>query len=308
MIKYFLPIILLFILCNAVQAQISICELSGKRAADCLNSIQTAVPLLRTNLDASSGGMGDAGIAITSTNNAIFYNSASMVFNKNDGGISLNFVPWLRFLGITDIYLTNFTAFEKINEFHAVSASIRYLNLGELNFDHSHNLNKYKPKELFVDFAYAYQINEQFSVGANLKYIQSDLLEGQTIFGATYQTGKAIAADLSAFYTKEINFINKHTKINAGISLSNIGNKISYIKSTVNSSRDCLPTNLGIGTAVELNFNNKRIIVAYDANKLLVSEIDTLHIFCHKKVLDGIFASFTDTPPANELQQISHGY
>jgi len=306
MLKYFLIFLLPFASLTDTKSQISICALSGTTEEDCINRISTVVPLLRVNVDAASGGMGDVGIALSSNThtNAVFYNSSKMIFNEDKGGLSLNFVPWLRILGITDVYLTNLSGFYKINDFHAIGGSIRYFNLGELNFISHGFLDQFKPRELVVEIVNVFKLNEHFSVGSNLKYIYSSLNEGDMSTLGPIVPGLAIAADFSAFYTQKIELGNTAGSFNAGLSISNLGNKISYLKSR--ESKDFLPANLGIGTAVELKLNNHRLTFAYDLNKLLVPTPTINRSHKDKTALQGIFNSFADTSFEEELRELTH--
>lgn len=305
MFKYFLVFLLSFALLKDAQSQMSICGLTGTSEENCLNKIQTVVPLLRINLDAASGGMGEVGIALSSNTNDLFFNSSKMVFNENKGGVSLNFVPWLRMLGITDVYLTNLSGSYKINKFHAVGGSIRYFNLGELNFNPLGSpYEKYKPKEIVADIAYACKVNEHLSVGSNLKYIYSSLNEGEpTALGIIFP-GIALAVDFSAFYTRKIVLGKTEGNFNAGLSISNLGNKMSYTNSR--ETTQFLPTNLGMGTAFELKLNNHSLTFAYDVNKLLVPTptLDSSHL--EKTALQGVVSSFTDTSFEEELRELTY--
>ena len=69
------------------------------------NTILTALPFLRINPDARSGALGDAGLAISPDPNAMHYNAARLAFAENNFAVSATFSPWLRNLGIDDIYL-----------------------------------------------------------------------------------------------------------------------------------------------------------------------------------------------------------
>lgn len=311
MIKYFFSIFLFFILFSEAQAQISTCETTGTIQQDCLNIIDTAVPLLNANFDAVSGGMGEVGIALSSKTNAVYYNSAKMIFNENEGGISLSYAPWLRSLGITDIFLAKLGGFYKLDEFQAIGGSIRYFSFGEITFTDFTGiaLRQYKPREMYIDLAYSGKLSEQFAFGATVKYIHSDLAKSTWNRSSgnieTVKVGRAIAVDLSAFYTQTLPLSNKTGIFNAGLTISNIGNKISYIESK--SEQDFLPTNLGIGFAYDLLFENgSKITFAYDLNKLLVPTpaVNGSHI--DKSALGGMFSSFTDAPFEVELNEINH--
>ena len=83
----------------------------------CPNAIITAVPFLRIVSDARSGAMGDAGIALSPDANAMHFNQSKLVFAENDLGMSATYTPWLRALGLNDVYLAYLTGFYKINDF-----------------------------------------------------------------------------------------------------------------------------------------------------------------------------------------------
>jgi hypothetical protein len=59
------------------------------------------------------------------------------------------------------------------------------------------------------------------------------------------------------------------SRISAGLSVTNIGNKMSYTSATVD--RDFLPTNMRLGSALTMDFDEyNQFTVALDFNKLLV--------------------------------------
>src|SRR3954468_22981524 len=95
-----------------------------------INIVTTAVPFLRISPDARSGGMGDVGIATSPDANSAFWNLAKTPFNINKGGIALNYTPWLKDLGLNDVYLASLSGFYKIDDLQAISGSLRYFNLG----------------------------------------------------------------------------------------------------------------------------------------------------------------------------------
>src|SRR3982750_4795946 len=75
--------------------------------ADRINVVTSAVPFLRISPDARSGGMGDVGIATTPDANSAFWNLAKTPFNVNQGGVTLTYTPWLKDLGLNDVYLAS---------------------------------------------------------------------------------------------------------------------------------------------------------------------------------------------------------
>src|SRR5450631_4732965 len=97
-----------------------------------VNVVTTAVPFLRISPDARAGGMGDLGIATSPDANSSFYNLSKTPFAKKDIGIGFTYTPWLKDLGLNDVYLMAAAGYAKIgaNKDQALSASIRYFSLG----------------------------------------------------------------------------------------------------------------------------------------------------------------------------------
>src|SRR5574343_534651 len=74
---------------------------------DSINIVSTAVPFLRISPDARAGGMGDAAIATNPEANAPFWNLAKTAFAEKRSVVALNYTPWLRDLGLNDVYLAS---------------------------------------------------------------------------------------------------------------------------------------------------------------------------------------------------------
>src|SRR5881275_3195764 len=99
-----------------------------------INIVTTAVPFLRISPDARSGGMGDLGIATSPDANSSFWNLAKTPFNTDKAGVSLTYTPWLKDLGVNDVFLAALAGYYKLDDQSAVSASLRYFNLGTIQF------------------------------------------------------------------------------------------------------------------------------------------------------------------------------
>src|SRR5690606_9718857 len=99
------------------------------------NTVTTAVPFLRISPDARSGAMGDVGIAIDADANAQYWNVGKMPFNAKKHGVSATYTPWLKDL-VPDIFLAYLAGYTKFgeNDNQAISASLRYFSLGEINY------------------------------------------------------------------------------------------------------------------------------------------------------------------------------
>jgi len=240
-----------------------------KAQTDSINIVGTAVPFLRISPDARAGGMGDLAIATTVDANAPFWNLAKMPFLAKKSAISVNYTPWLKDLGLTDVYLASMAAYTKLDEESAISTSLRFFSLGNIQLtDNSGNiLNSVKPSEFCIDLGYSRKLNNKLAIGGALRYINSRLVTGDVGTGVVYKAGNSVAADISVFYNDVSDkFLNG---LNWGITLSNLGSKIGYTNDATN--KDFIPANLGLGVAYvkDINENNK-LSFGLDLNKLLV--------------------------------------
>jgi hypothetical protein len=232
-----------------------------------INVVTTAVPFLRISPDARSGGMGDVGVATPPDANSAFWNLAKTPFNTIPGGVSLTYTPWLKDLGLNDVYLISGAGYYKLNDNEAISASLRYFSLGNIQFTDAFgaDLTSYRPREFSFDAGYSRKLSEKLSLGIALRYINSNLASG-TINNVSYKAGTAVAADLSLFHT---NLKADGSGVNYGIVLSNLGSRISYTSDA--TQKDYIPANLGLGVAYTTAIDeSNKITFALDLHKLLV--------------------------------------
>ena len=266
-----------------------------------VNTITTAVPFLRISPDARSGAMGDVGIAISADANAQYWNVAKIPFTEKKYGVSLTYTPWLKDL-VPDIWLGYISGFAKFGPENnqAVSASLRYFNLGDINYTdvNAQPIGTGKPREFYFDIGYSRRLSPYLSTGLSLRYIHSAIAAGVSST-ANYKPGNAFAADLGVFYSKtnELDGGRANT-LALGAILSNVGSKISY--NTLR--RDFIPINLGLGAAYTSQFDEyNKVTFALDLNKLLVPspQFDTAgnqYYPTDKSVVSGMFGSFGDAP------------
>jgi len=232
-----------------------------------INVVTSAVPFLRISPDARSGGMGDVGIATAPDANAAYANIARTPFSTNKFGIAVNYTPWLRDLSVNDVFLGNLAGYYKIDDQQAISASLRYFKLGSIQFTDAlgNDLQTYNPKEFAVDLGYSRKLSKKISLGIAIRYINSNLASG-AFNGQTYKAGSSVAGDLHFYHhgAKE-----NGQGLNWGVTLSNLGSKISY--SSDATQKDFIPANLGVGLAYTKVFDeSNKITFALDLNKLLV--------------------------------------
>lgn len=267
--------------------------------------VTTAVPFLRISPDARAGAMGDAGIAVTADPNAQYWNVAKIPFSSSNYGISMTYTPWLKDL-VPDIflaYLSGYAKFGKNNE-QAVSASMRYFSLGNINYtDQLGNpMGTGMPREYSFDLGYSRKLSEYLSTGITLRYIHSAIAAGVSYVNgsgaADYSPGNAASGDAGIYYVKkhEIDDSRSNT-FSFGAVASNLGSKIHY-----NSTRsDFIPMNLGVGVAYTSQFDAyNKVTFALDLNKLLVPAIDSGDN-SQTTVVNGIFHSFKTGDQVEEI-------
>jgi hypothetical protein len=300
-------------------------QISGQQSGDLTeyNTITTAVPFMRISPDARSGAMGDVGIAITPDANSQFWNVSKLAMSEKDAGLSITYTPWLKDL-VPDIFLAYIAGYakfgEKDNKNQAVSFSMRYFSLGDINYTdiNAQPAGTGKPREFSLDLGYSRKLSDNLAIGLSGKFIHSNIINGAGNSGVTYKPGNAFAVDFGMFYTKQLNFndeTGQGSSINAGLAITNLGTKISYS----NDRKDFIPTNLGLGLAYNYNIDEfNKLSIAVDFNKLLVpspqltedSSGTIIQTYpTDKSVLSGMFGSFGDAPGggSEELKEVMVG-
>lgn len=268
--------------------------------------VNSAVPFLRIIPDARGSALGDVGIATSVDPNASFYNASKLAFSPRKFGISLSYAPWLRSLGITDIYLAHFTGFYKFSKTDVVNLSMKFFSLGDITFtDFAGNeIGQGSPRELALDAGYAKRLGKYFSLGVNFRYIYSNLAKGQSVGIEPITAGHAFGADISTTFNRSFTMGKKDMKANimTGVAITNIGTKISYTKDS--PEKDYIPTNFGSGIGFRIQPNKHHEVGIYgDINKLLVptpkgNDADSNNIPDYKEQssFTGMFTSLFDAP------------
>ncbi|MER2998826.1 type IX secretion system outer membrane channel protein PorV [Pontibacter populi] len=252
--------------------------------------LTTAVPVLLVAPDSRSAALGEAGVALSPDANSPFWNPAKLGFVPNDLSVSFSYSPWLR--NITDDMSLNYlSGYKKINETSAISLSLMYFDLGDIQFidENRQPIQDFNPKEYAISVAYGQALSEYLSLGVAARFIHSNLAGDVNVSSSTNteaQPGNTASVDVGVYYNRDL---NQNINLGLGANISNIGGKIAYSESTAKSF---LPTNLKLGTAVKYNmdaFNS--ITFLLDANKLLVPSPSADP---DQSVVAGIFSSFGD--------------
>lgn len=245
---------------------------SFAQSADDIRVISSAVPILTVSPDARAGGMGDVGAATTPDPNNVFWNPAKLAFmGEGVTQLSLSYTPWLSRL-VPDIDLAYVSFQKSLGDRQGLGISMRYFSLGDINFrnEEGFETGTFSPYEFSIDAAYALKFSEQWSGGISLRYIYSDIAQGQVVQGLQTKPGQSVAADIGFYYKSRKIMMEGGQKGTAsfGVNISNIGSKIAYSES---GQDDFIPTNLKIGGGFNWEVDNYNAIGFYmDINKLLV--------------------------------------
>jgi hypothetical protein len=270
-----------------------------------LNTITTAVPFLQITPDSRSGAMGDAGVALSPDANATFWNPAKLAFVEEDMELSLSYSPWLRAL-VNDMSLAYLSGYKRLSKNQTVGGSLRYFTLGNITFTDEVGtvIRDFKPNEFALDVCFGQKFSERLGGGVSARFVNSNLTGGTNVLGAESKPGRSLAVDVAMFYTNDdIKMGGKDARLNFGMNVSNIGNKMRYTNS---EERDFIPTNLKLGTALSVDMDDyNQLTLAVDFNKLLVptpprygAEGDSIVAGLDPNVgtATGIVQSFYDAP------------
>lgn len=289
------------------------------------NPISTAVPFLSLSPDARSGGMADVGVATSADLNSQHYNAAKYAFLKDQFGLSLTYSPWLINLvpDMSLMYLSG--AYKFKDERNVLGFSLLYFSMGSIVFtDASGNSSQtYKPNEFAIDLSYSRKLIDVLSIAVTGRFIYSNLTLGQYVAGVDTKAGLAGAADIGLYYCQDFDLGKKYKggTLSAGLSFTNIGNKVSYTQDlSEDAEKNFLPTTLRLGVGFNWHIDDYNSVGFYaEAYKLLVptpplTEYDTAtgdwFITAGKNnrvnVMKGIFQSFGDAPGGfkEEMQEI----
>lgn len=282
------------------------------------NPVTTSVTSQSVAPDARAGGMGDVGAATDPDVASQYWNVAKYPFTISRAGVSLNYTPWLRKL-VSDMNLAYLVGYYRIGEHSAVSASLRYFSLGEVQTNYNSTGQgaalTVNPYEMSFDAGYSLMLSEKFSIGTAVRFIYSDLKADYT---DDVTPGSAFAADLGAYYQDYVNIGQRECQLGLGLNISNIGSKISF---GGDNNSYFIPTNLRLGASLMVPIDEyNRITFAADANKLLVPTYPKIRDgesptdfdarvqkeYYDVSSISGIFKSFGDAPNGfkEELQEI----
>lgn len=281
---------------------------------DKFNPVSTAVNSLKIGPDARAGGLGDIGAATDPDVNSQAWNPAKYPFCISRAGIAVNYTPWLRKI-VNDIDLAYVAGYMRLGDYTAISSSLRYFSLGEVDAGENMSI---KPYEMAFDIGVSRMLSENFSAAIALRYIRSDLSGN---YSDDTKPGNAFAADVAMYYNKYVVMGSRECQLGLGLNISNIGSKMKF----GDENTYFIPTNLrlGVNYLIPINEYNK-IAFGLDLNKLLVPTMprqkddesgEDYQQRLQKDYFDmspitGIFKSFGDAPGgfSEELKEIQWSF
>lgn len=288
----------------------------AEEAQKTFNPIQVASPIMAIGPDARSAGMGDMGVATAPDANSQHWNAAKYPFFESKVGGSLSYIPWLKSL-VNDVNIAYLSFYYKFDDIQTVSASLRYFSIGSMSIVNGEGIpiTEVSPYEMAVDAAYARKFGEKFSLSLTLRYIRSDLTGGFTGDGGNQYTpmkpANVFGADVGVYFR---NTFRSH-EYALGLSLSNLGTKVSYAE---NTNKYFLPMTMRLGGTFTLKPNDANAFAfGVELSKLLVPtppvRDTSLNVIKGREndvtVLQGIFQSFYDAPYgiSEELSEVMVG-
>ena len=278
--------------------------------------ITTGVPFLLITPDARAAGMGELGVATSADAYAQQWNPAKYAFSESKSGMGLSYTPYLRQL-VDDIFLGNLTYFNKINERSAWATSLKYFSYGNVQFNDIMagtiiDQGSKRPNEITVDLSYSLKLSESFAMSVAGRFLRSDL-KIHTDMDAT--SANSLGVDIAGFYQSSVfDLGNFDGLIRAGFNISNIGPRLKYDE---RGQMDFIPTNLRVGTGLDLIFDASNVLGVYlEFSKLLVPTPVAFYDSSNRlkgyrqpdvNFFNGIFKSFNDAPGGiqEELKEIT---
>lgn len=257
------------------------------------NPITTAVPFLLIPSDARTASMGFSGVSFSPDAFSIYSNAAKYAFSNyysiprkkaNDLGssssqetkretltqIGVTYSPWIQ----NENRIVNVAVSQRISKKSTLALATRYFKPKETTFTdiQGERIGYFQPLELAFELAFIRKLSNNFSFAVTAKYVYSDLTESIYVSGIETKPGNSIAADVAVYHQHKLNWEKiDHALFTFGLSISNIGSKVSYYEENDNNKAAFIPTNLRLGPSLIMDLNAfHRLSFCLDVNKLLV--------------------------------------
>ena len=187
--------------------------------------------------------------------------------------IAATYTPWLRNLGIQDIYLAYLTGYAKIGDLQAVGFGLRYFSLGEIPFTDINGtpLGTGRPNEFEIEGAYARKLSDNLSASLGAKYIYSKSCGRLCCKWNSHYSWTSFRSRFGNYLQRPMTLSGRKHNLTIGAALTNIGSRIAYTESQEITDQEFLPGNLGIGATWDMELDEYNTInFSLDFNKFLV--------------------------------------
>ncbi|MBV7533837.1 type IX secretion system outer membrane channel protein PorV [Chitinophaga sp. sic0106] len=309
---------LILLVCMLYAPSLLMAQKTGQRPPD------IGASFLLVNPDARSSGAGNAPTGLTPDVNALFSNAAKIVF-AGDWGVSANYAPWMWELNNSESNMAYVAAFKNFgqDQNQGIGISMKYFNYGSMTFrdDNGTVLQDYNPREFAIDGSYARKLGQRTSLAISLRYIRSQLGEGN-YNGLQQKPASAVGGDIGFYYQNTADNLDFGNRYSFGVSITNIGTKLSYTDDK--DRKSFLPMNLRIGGGYAfVNTDYNTFTLTLEVNKLLVPTppiyaLDSNGLMTNqilkgkdpnRGVVESIFSSFGDAPDGfqEELREFTIG-
>jgi len=231
----------------------------------------SAVVFLKIEPDSRAAGMGNAGVALADNASAIFWNPAGLAFQTGTEA-AITHSNWLPEFN-AGLFYEYLTAKHHVPGIGTFGGHLTYLFLGEHDGrdDQNNPTGTFRSYDLATGLSYGVKVTERFGIGTSLRFIYSNLAPGQTIGAEQTKAGVATAFDVAGLYRSGQFGLGGEAKgtLSLGFNLANMGSKISY---SDNAQADPIPTNLRLGYAFKVDFDEFNSLTwVTDFNKDMVS-------------------------------------
>ena len=227
-----------------------------------------ALFILDISPEARASGMGDVGVASSPDANSQHWNPSKYIFAEDSYKASLSYMPWLSDI-TRGMNMGYFAGYAKFGERSAVGASVRYLNIGNIDLRSLDNtfLATISSNEYAIDLSYSHRLGRRFSGGIALRYASGIKVEHASGTGAL-RPAAAFAGDISFFYiSPNLQVGSLNTDLSFGTNVSNLGSKVKKAQ----GAEYFLPMNLRLGGTWKIYLDRRNTLaVSADLNKSLV--------------------------------------
>jgi hypothetical protein len=177
-------------------------------------------------------------------------------------------MPWLSDI-TRGMNLGYFAGYAKFGERSAIGASIRYLNIGNIDLTDLSGtfLATISSNEYAIDLSYSHRLGPHFSGGIALRYANGIRVE-RTAGSGVLRPAPAFAGDISFYYIiPDLKISNLNTDLSFGTNISNLGTKVKKAE----GHEFFLPMNWRLGGTWKINFDKRNALTSsIDIDKSLV--------------------------------------